>query len=257
MNVKNKLEGVHSSLNAQLESFSQRLEAALGKKSARSLAISCGMSPNVVSKYLNGESTPNVERLVAIAEALDVSVDWLATGKGPAVNTAVETLPAGQEPHDDEFVYISDLRVEASAGHGAEVGIELVSQKLAFRKDWIQQQGLNPQKLTILWARGDSMEPTIMDGDALLVETLFYLDGNRYEFGTPDGLPPRDGVYIIRLDGHLVVKRIQLDMQGGYFVKSDNEAYKELHITRAQLHAETQEPKPEIAGRVVWFGRSI
>jgi len=242
--------------------FSEQISVLLDQyKSAAEVARLCNSSEGTVRKWRDGKSEPGLSSLMALSEATGRSIEWLATGKEPAVNTAVntavETLPSGQEPHDDEFVYISDLRVEASAGHGAEVGIELVSQKLAFRKDWIQQQGLNPQKLTILWARGDSMEPTIMDGDALLVETLFYLDGNRYEFGTPDGLPPRDGVYIIRLDGHLVVKRIQLDMQGGYFVKSDNEAYKELHITRAQLHAETQEPKPEIAGRVVWFGRSI
>lgn len=65
------------------ERFCDRLKVAMGDQSSRSLAIKSEMSPTVVAKYINGESTPNVERLVALADALGVTVEWLATGREP------------------------------------------------------------------------------------------------------------------------------------------------------------------------------
>ena len=82
MNNLIKDECSHSSSQIKDESFASRLIEAVGQQSARSVAAKCGMSDTVLRKYLNGESTPNVERLVAISEVLGVTVEWLATGKG-------------------------------------------------------------------------------------------------------------------------------------------------------------------------------
>jgi len=40
-----------------------------------------GVAQSSVSKYASGTNTPNTEQLVAIAEALDVSLDLLVLGK--------------------------------------------------------------------------------------------------------------------------------------------------------------------------------
>jgi len=69
-------------MSTEHERFCDRLKLAMRGQSGRSLALKSNMSPTGVAKYINGESTPNVERLIALAEALDVSVQWLATGVG-------------------------------------------------------------------------------------------------------------------------------------------------------------------------------
>lgn len=89
MNVRSKLEHRPSSSNYQHEWFSERLNIAIGKESSRSFARRTGLSETVMRKYLSGESTPNVERLVSIASAAGVSVGWLTAGEGA-------TLPADQ-----------------------------------------------------------------------------------------------------------------------------------------------------------------
>ena len=100
------------------------------------------------------------------------------------------------------------------------------------------------------------MEPTISEGDTILLETYFRKesDGNKHRIVmglNPGETIPRDGIYVIRLDQHLVVKRLQNDMQGGVFIKSDNPAYETIHIKDQALN------ELIIVGRVVWIGRSI
>lgn len=91
------------------ERFCDRLRIAMGNQSGRSLAIKSDMSPTVVAKYINGESTPNVERLVAISDALNVTVEWLATGRGPktyakqmATDARLDETPESPLPLDSQ-----------------------------------------------------------------------------------------------------------------------------------------------------------
>lgn len=59
-----------------------RLKELIAFQSVRSFARSCQLSETALRKYLSGESTPNLERLIAIANQSGVTVEWLATGKG-------------------------------------------------------------------------------------------------------------------------------------------------------------------------------
>ena len=63
------------------------------------------------------------------------------------------------------------------------------------------------------------MTPTIIEGDMLLIDT-----GCSEYHG--------DGVYVLRVDSELVAKRMQSDLAGGFFIKSDNSAYREIHIDK-------------------------
>lgn len=47
-----------------------------------------------LESYLSGQSEPNVSRLVALAEAVGVSVEWLATGEGEMMRDARDEPPA-------------------------------------------------------------------------------------------------------------------------------------------------------------------
>lgn len=83
------------------------------------------------------------------------------------------------------------------------------------------------------------MEPTIRDGDVLLVDTS--IDSIR-----------DNGIYVVVFNGFVLVKRIHVRRDGGVRLISDNQALYEPDDVPA---AET--PSLTIAGRVMWFGRSI
>lgn len=59
--------------------FPERLLIAIHRRkiTQRELAERIGVSPKVISKYVRGRSTPTLDTLYKIADALDVSVDWL------------------------------------------------------------------------------------------------------------------------------------------------------------------------------------
>jgi phage repressor protein C with HTH and peptisase S24 domain len=118
-----------------------------------------------------------------------------------------DDLPEG------EFVFVPRLRINLSAGHGSDqVEIEFVqAQPQAFRADWIRKERLHPNRLASMYATGDSMQPSIFDGDSLVVDTsqTEVIDGR---------------VYALWYEGGERVKRLYRIPGGGLRIHSDNAA---------------------------------
>nr|WP_169050414.1 helix-turn-helix transcriptional regulator [Brenneria salicis]NMN90561.1 helix-turn-helix protein [Brenneria salicis ATCC 15712 = DSM 30166]RBP64893.1 helix-turn-helix protein [Brenneria salicis ATCC 15712 = DSM 30166]RLM31606.1 hypothetical protein BHG07_04945 [Brenneria salicis ATCC 15712 = DSM 30166] len=68
-------------IDSTMTSFADRLWESIGDESVLSFAKRSGVSEGVVRKYVKGETEPTVGRLVAMARAAGVSINWLATGE--------------------------------------------------------------------------------------------------------------------------------------------------------------------------------
>ncbi|WP_241084862.1 S24 family peptidase [Candidatus Vondammii sp. HM_W22] len=142
-----------------------------------------------------------------------------------------------REP-DTEYALIPLYDVRAAAGHGAVVEEERIIDLLAFKRRWVRQElNANPDDFYLIYVDGESMEPTLCSKDVILVDRR-----NAQEV-------PRDGIYVLRIDGSLLVKRLP-----GRQVKvtSDNRAYEPFNIS-----LETPGEDLAIIGRVVWTGRRM
>ena len=65
-------------------SFTDRIKTIISLvSSADKLAYSAGMSPSLIGKYLSGKTDPTRKKLIALAKAAEVNIEWLATGNGP------------------------------------------------------------------------------------------------------------------------------------------------------------------------------
>lgn len=160
----------------------------------------------------------------------------------PPVQTQSQSQVAGREPSNGSFVTdtveIPRLDIRASAGAGASGSIGDVIEFMPFPLAWLRARGLNPAMMRIVDVAGDSMEPTLSDGDIILVDT----STSRIR---------GDALYVLVRDDEIFVKRAQQRMNGSVLISSDNERYppEEIAIDATQrLH---------VAGRVVWFGRLI
>ena len=218
-------------------SFSERLVSLQGDRSARSFAQSLGISEGAYRALVRGGS-PTLDTLLAIARGADVSVQWLATGEGDTRPGTAQTQPQGA-PSSGDFCMIPRLDVRPSAGGGAVVLEEEPVGLLAFRAEWLRRRGINPGAARALTAKGDSMEPTIRDGDILLVDTSI------------DRIKD-NGIYVFLFNGLVLVKRIHVRRDGSVRLISDNQALYEPDDVPAE-----ETPSLAIAGRVMWFGRSI
>jgi hypothetical protein len=129
--------------------------------------------------------------------------------------------------------------VMVSAGPGAIVTEELGKPYFAFDERWLKAlTPSSPSNLSIVRVEGDSMAPTLNAGDDILVDL-----GDSAE-------RLRDGIYVLRIDDALVVKRIALNPVGRRVtVQSDNPAYPDWpDCTLKDINP---------IGRVIWSGRRI
>jgi phage repressor protein C with HTH and peptisase S24 domain len=147
--------------------------------------------------------------------------------------------PAEEPPQAQGLVSVKRHPVMVSAGPGALVTEELGKPYFAFDERWLKAlTPSSPANLSIVRVEGDSMAPTLNAGDDILVDL-----GDA-------GERLRDGIYVLRIDDALVVKRIALNPVGRRItVQSDNPAYPDWP------DCGLDDIKP--IGRVIWSGRRI
>lgn len=150
-----------------------------------------------------------------------------------------ETLLGGpaKEVVKSSIHLIPKLAVGASAGAGAINDRETLAGQIGFDENWLRKQGLDPARLSLIRVEGESMSPTLNDGDDIMVD----------DRAATTAL--RDGVHVIRLDDMLMVKRIAVGPNGRLSVLSDNPAYPGW--------PDLDGASVTIIGRVVWAGRRL
>jgi phage repressor protein C with HTH and peptisase S24 domain len=143
-----------------------------------------------------------------------------------------------REPADDGFLAVPRLDVGASAGGGAFAGGERAQGHIAFDPQWLKRMAKDPRRLSLIVVEGDSMAPTLADGDEIMVDQS-------------DGAERlRDGIYVLRIDEALVVKRVALHPSGRTIsIRSDNDAYPGW--------PDCDPAGIAVVGRVVWVGRRL
>lgn len=149
-----------------------------------------------------------------------------------------EAMLGGREVEAEELISVPVLDVQASAGPGAFADSEHARARMRFDPSWLRGLNLDARQLSVIQVVGDSMSPTLDDGDDILVDR-----GDA-------AMNLRDGIYVLRLDGVLNVKRLVVDRaRRRVSVKSDNAAYTSWPtLDLAQL---------DVIGRVVWAGRRL
>jgi repressor LexA len=132
-------------------------------------------------------------------------------------------------------VEVPRIDVGASAGPGGLVDAEDRRQPFAFPPALLRQLGVRTSAASMIRVEGDSMSPTLEDGDEILV--------NRDE----QRVSGRGGIFVLRVEGVLMVKRLRAAV-GGIEMVSDNPAYP-LRLLPAR--------DVDVVGRVAWLSRSI
>jgi phage repressor protein C with HTH and peptisase S24 domain len=157
-------------------------------------------------------------------------IEWTSASEAPLV------LPVlfADSHTTREFQVIPQYR-DASAGRGLgtvadrdmnEAGV------LAFDKSWMLDTFGRADGLATVRVHGDSMEPTLADGETIVIDThVSKVDTS--------------GVYVIKVGDNVLVKRVQHKLDGTLVIKSDNPQYEPELIRPGSMRV-------HIAGRMVW-----
>ena len=212
--------------SAEMLIIGQRMQALrrLRRVSQTKLAKMVGTSPSQISVIESNKSGPSLRTAIAIARALDTSVDFL-TGAVDDPRPAAEMLrklvaqdaelfrhaqPGAVVREDQRWKdFIAIAEVDTAAGAGAVVHEERITGRMKFPARWLRREGLNPDMCRIIRVVGESMEPMLPDGCSILV--------NR------ENRKPADGrIFVIRTEDELIVKRTLYSKEHGWLLASDN-----------------------------------
>ncbi len=194
------------------------------------LATAVGVSDNAIYKWLSGRGQPSVANLVSLARAGRVSVEWLATGAEPTQGAQAIKRAVG---HGD-FIFMPRNRMRFSSGRGGTLSSEQVVDSIAFRAEWVKRVlHAESRDLILIEVVGDSMAPTIEDSDLIVAN----LAEPRFR---------QDGIYLLRHDSGLTVKRIQRRPDGKLMMRSDNPKYETMVVATVK-----------VIGRVIWIGGCV
>ncbi|MBT5229592.1 MAG: helix-turn-helix domain-containing protein [Methylococcales bacterium] len=188
------------------------------------------VSKAAVSQWERGLANPDVNVVLALEKALNINPRWLINGEDDR-----QELDKG----DVEVPFFKE--VSFAAGHGSHLeDHNQTTDSLTFKKNWLDEKGYQKEQLLVVYARGDSMQPRICDGDVLLVKSG--------ETNIIDG-----AVYALNYAGNAKVKRLSLKYDGALMMSSDNThpQYKDELIPASDTE------QLNIIGRVVWVGGDL
>lgn len=201
-------------------------------KTQKGLAAAMGVDNSAVSRLLTGKRALKTHEVPAILAYLEAGITKSEGGSRP--------LPEIVQIGGDRFAMLPVFDDLVSAGPGSETEDAPPPYRIAFRMDWLRRAARgNIGDLVVLTVDGDSMEPTLRQGDTVLVDM-----GQQRP-------SQKDGIYVIRTDGGLQVKRVAVNPTNRRVsVISDN---RELYPTFSDIEPDAI----HVIGRVIWLGRQV
>lgn len=220
------------------------LELAGG--SITELAMIADVKPPSVSDWLNGKTKSLKSKPAArMAERFNLNVAWVAEGRGEMYRSIRDDADRNMRlehvatsiPSKEDYATIPQLHANGSCGDGYLNDHVEVRGSMAFKRDWLARMSIDPEQAGVIYAKGDSMMPTINDGEVLLV------DYRQKE-------PMSSRIYVLNTDGDLRVKR--LFKRNGWLITSDNQD--KLRYPDELIDSPTG---MVVVGRVVWRGGGL
>ncbi|HGO5822554.1 TPA: XRE family transcriptional regulator [Mannheimia haemolytica] len=227
------------------DNFPERIDLVINKLNGPSeFARQTGVTLSTIARWRKGEAEPSRPNLIKIAEVANVSIEWLATGKesqSQAQQGIVERAFNKFREITGELISMINSfgSINVSAGFGSfNEGITEPDGQEPYADSLLQKLGVKADNCGVFWANGTSMEPTICDGDQMLVD-----------FSKKEARGD-DKIYLIQNGESVWVKRVRREWDYIELI-SDNESYRPIRIT------EEDAQNLQIIGQVVHNGHSL
>jgi phage repressor protein C with HTH and peptisase S24 domain len=209
-----------------METMASKIEQLLADKNGGNqseMARFVGVSPQAVQKWVAGGSEPRGKNLDMAAEFLGVSPAYLKFGEPSNQALAPSQIPPGfmrvrgVDDDDPSVTQIMKVQIKVQAGMtGFQVEPEHHDGRtMGVPTEWVRGERFVASDLLAITVRGDSMEPSLYDGDVIVVNT-----GDK---SLVDGT-----VYAVNYEGEVVVKRMVRD-SGMWWLTSDNSDQRKYH----------------------------
>ncbi|SES63555.1 LexA family transcriptional regulator [Thorsellia anophelis] len=272
---KKIIQSYHDEYNVH-DSFPSRLKLILKDTSYSAFSKQTGLSDKSIRDYVNGKTTPNLEKVKLFAELKNCSVTWLAFGIGP--KDASKAQPHGLlacEPTpnntgynwqildalnpESRLVVLTDIALNQSIqninkkNNPKEVDYEKISYaavdnlnrqnkttlSIPFNLSFIESTlNANPDHLSVFEVISDSMTPMINPQDHIIIN---HIDKTLSE-----------GIYLIYINGTPTIRHIQ-QMTGNRL----NLSCSNPNFTNEEVDKDNYPDEFQILGKVIWVGKIL
>ena len=226
------------------QAFAERLQWILKEKfssNTSEFSRAVGIAITSLNRWLIGEADPSRSNLIKTAKASGVKLEWLATGQGQRDETSEET-PASkiqEKLKDNISMIISYEGINVSAGFGSfNEGTTEPDGEEPYSDELLARLGVKAHHCAVFWANGNSMSPTIENGDQMLVDlSKKEIQGNK--------------IYLVQNGESVWVKRVKMEWDGVELISDNKEEYRPIRISADEAQ------NLQIIGQVVHTGHSL
>ena len=185
-----------------------------------------GAGRATVSGWVNGTNNPSAKHLDKLAKTLKTTTNWLLTGIADtgqnfqSVEVWDDTTPLDEE--EVEIPFFKDFSFACGSGSIGEA-MQTEKRKLRMSKATLRNLTIDKKNAVATRASGDSMNPSIKDGDTI------HIDLGRKTI--------KDGkIFALCHGGLFMAKRLYNLPLGGVRIVSDNAAeFPEIQLTAEQI----------------------
>lgn len=164
--------------------LASRLTLIMNEKNISQAALGemVEVSQTTIWKLMTGKTKSN-RKLLQIAEALGVNIEWLSYGTGekynknkqsefnPSEKINVDDWDSNTPLGDDEVEVPYYSSIELAAGQGCSNCDDYNGHKLRFGKSFFRRKGAQKENVVCFPVRGDSMNPILPNGCTVAVDT--------------------------------------------------------------------------------------
>ncbi len=219
------------------ERFVERREAAGLSQSA--LARIVGIGQSSVNRIETGE-TRSPRNLRELARAIQTTPEYLlGETDDPSPQLGEKRLEWRGPPSEvpDGTVMIPQLDIGYSMGGGSVFEEYAQTALVPFPREWLRPMiGGTFGDLFVARGEGDSMMPTILDSDFVIIDTA------------QKTIVKQDRLWCLNYGDLGMIKRVRMQPDGGALIISDNPAVENFTAYDGEV---------QTIGRVIWIGRRV
>lgn len=185
-----------------------------------------GAGRATISGWVNGTNKPSAKHIGSLAKTLKVTEGWILYGLEESI--ALDSIRTWDEntPLEDDEVEVPFFRdFSFACGYGSigEAIEHEKTEKLRLSKLTLRSLGIQYNQTVAAMASGESMSPTIKDGDTV------HIDMGRKTI--------KDGkIFAICHGGLFMIKRLYNQPMGGIRIVSDNPLeFPEIRLTAQEI----------------------
>lgn len=170
---------------------------------------------------------------------VDKSEVLALAGLGEEEADSLQIMPAATDRVLEELglSVVPELELGYSMGGGSVFHEYRQTGVVPFKRDWLRGMVSGTvSDLFVARGEGDSMQPTLLDGDIVLIDTA------------QKDIRQQDRIWAVSYGELGMIKRVRRLPGGSYQLLSDNAAVPPIQASDGEMY---------VVGRVVWIGRRI